>query len=572
MLPPSDVSSQGVRLKPWSFWKTNSQLSICCWQCHWHMVLPESPTIASNWWMPTKQIWWKNKVNVQQLACVSGSGPKDLKPFKIYKILRVDCIFMVLRSGAKALWTLLGHSCCLRLINRQQPQFLAHTGPEMSQSHSGTRWLQKMFYETLLLSNGVWSTGLLPHHGASQSSCLQMLTLRIGPGSLQSFLEISPCCLDTWWSRPLQQHLKGLDPANREVFFQELWHVSMQVCGQSLWGRSKVMLFKGRLQEGCMQLPWLPTSNVLPAWFKLSRKILNCVGDETWTSLCPKSSKHSRINQKKKGVSQTKSDWQRYVLLHCTEAETRGQQEQLHFDPGVERIATKYPWMVDGKVQDPSQHQAKSRVRCKGFCSRARSWGSFYEYFMGRWQCRLPIHPDSFRAFLRNTKGKELLWKHCKLLLTLQTLGQQRLKSTSKRFQLGKSHIISRQLWDWCAIMHLALPWMAMRSGECQLAREIMATHKLPNGCFSDHAGLCLTVHAEELNGIKQFMKAIPRKSCVLRFTVGRLVLHARAVLGQTFRSVDFTSSSMNNNNNVNVNIRWIVAAISQLFAVWQSP
>lgn len=161
--------------------------------------------------------------------------------------------------------------------------------------------------------------------------------------SLQSFLEISPCCLDTWWSRPLQQHLKGSDPANREVFFQRAvtrFYASLRPVSL----REEQSHAVQRKVAGGMHATAL-TSNIQRAASVVQtvKKNFELRGGRNLDFAVPKVIKAFKNKSKKRAFLQTKSDWQRYVLLHCAEAETRGQQEQLHFDPGVERIATKYP-------------------------------------------------------------------------------------------------------------------------------------------------------------------------------------------------------------------------------------
>ena len=157
----------------------------------------------------------------------------------------------------------------------------------------------------------------------------------------------------------------------------------------------------------------------------------------------------------------------------------------------------KYRTHLSIKRNQESDAKAFAAEQDPGGPSMSTSWGVGNADF--------PIHPDSFRAFLRKYQGKRAALEALQTVVDTSNPRPAEIEEYIEEVSTGKKpYHIKTALGLMCNhALGPALDGDAIR--ECQLAREIMATHKLPNGCFSDHAGLCLTVHAEELNTTKYY-------------------------------------------------------------------
>ena len=356
--------------------------------------------------------------------------------------------------------------------------------------------------------------------------------------SLQSFLEVSPCCLDAGWSRPLQQHLKGLDPADRNVFFQRAV-ARFYGCLRPVSLREEQSHAVQRKLAGGTHATAL-TSNIQRAASVVQtvKKNFEVRGGRNLDFAPPKVIKAFK-QSKKKGhfcrPNQMGNVMFFYIAQKRKQGDTRSKSTLCHewkgLPPNIHQWwRAKYRTHLSIKRTQESDAKAFAAAQDPGGLSTSTSWGIGNADF--------PIHPDSFRPFLRKHQGKRSGLEALKTVVDTSNPRPPEIEEYINDVTSGaKPYHIKTALGLICNhALGPALDGEKIRN--CELAREIMATEKLSNACLGDHVGLCKTAHAQELNGIREFLKAIPRKSCLLRFKVGRLVLHARAVLGQAFQKI----------------------------------
>ena len=450
MLPPSDVSSQGVRAKALEFLKDKFST--------FNLLLTVS--LAHGTARITNYCF--ELVNADKADLVKKQGERAAARMRIRIRSKGPEAFQDLQDPQSRLHFHGVTVRCQSFVNTSWTQLLSEAHQSTTAAVPCAYWPRdepvtlrhKMVAEDVLRNIAAIKWRMVDRFATPPWSFSKLVLANVDPQdwsrSLQSFLEISPCCLDTWWSRPLQQHLKGSDPANREVFFQRAvtrFYASLRPVSL----REEQSHAVQRKVAGGMHATAL-TSNIQRAASVVQtvKKNFELRGGRNLDFAVPKVIKAFKNKSKKKGHFSRPNQIGNAMFFYIAQKRKQGDnrsssiltQEWKGLPPNTHEW-----WMAKYRTHLSIKRNQESDA--KAFAAEQDPGGSFYEYFMGRWQCRLPNSPlILFALSCENTKGKELLWKHCKLLLILQTLGQQRLKSTSKRFQLGKSHIISRQLWD----------------------------------------------------------------------------------------------------------------------------
>ena len=66
----------------------------------------------------------------------------------------------------------------------------------------------------------------------------------------------------------------------------------------------------------------------------------------------------------------------------------------------------------------------------------------------------------------------------------------------------------------------------------CEVTDKIFRAELPRMGCASEHPGMCKTQHRCESKGVAAFFRLAPKRSCVLQFKTRRLIVYARSVLG----------------------------------------
>lgn len=349
--------------------------------------------------------------------------------------------------------------------------------------------------------------------------------------SMQEFLDAKPCCIDKYWSKPLQQHLDGLGDSDQQktCFNQAVQHFLGSIRPVSL-REEQSHAFQRRVAAGDHAAPLSSNIQRSASVIQAIKKNYEMRGGRNLNYAVPHVQKAIRKRAMRPGVFQRPNQTGNCLFFFLAQKRKQGDQrnkQELTKEWNELGNEAKEWWRSRFKIHCNMRRQqtqaAKQFAKDHELPSAPTPWNIGDEAF--------PIRADMFRDFLARFRGKEAGLK------TLQTImdqshhsqeiadyidlvqGNQEQYHMKKALQLACSHD-----------MGPALDSDGIR--DCNLAREIMATKTLSMGCHEQHPGLCKTLHAGKQQHIQHFVQVLPRKSCLLRFTVGNFVAHAQCILG----------------------------------------
>lgn len=205
-------------------------------------------------------------------------------------------------------------------------------------------------------------------------------------------------------------------------------------------------------------------------------------------------------------------------------------------EPGADRKELVRRWhslSAEGKLWWKSKHKTAVGIK-RSRESMEASWKNQSNHpdseevktSWGLGNMDFPLDAQRVSAFLAKFQGKAL---------GLQTLSQMESKDAQQYVDAVSSGVTLYHFKDAAklacdAYLGTGVDEDAVKT--CSLTQEIMAAPVPGLGCHSLHPGLCATKHAAQKVALTSVFKILPKKSCILQLKSNRMVLYVRCILG----------------------------------------
>ena len=177
-----------------------------------------------------------------------------------------------------------------------------------------------------------------------------------------------------------------------------------------------------------------------------------------------------------------------------------------------------------------SKHQTSVHIR-RNQCRMAAAAQKPPQEFSTAWGLgndSWPLKPELLQAFLSNFRGKQA---------GMQALQQDVQGDAVQTYLEDLTHERSKYHFKDALRAHCNDYFGGSIGGQDAqdpLVKDIMLSAPPAFGCYVQHPGLCKSTHGPVIvAGVQAFFRTVPKKSGLLRFKSGSLVVFARAVLGQ---------------------------------------
>ena len=349
----------------------------------------------------------------------------------------------------------------------------------------------------------------------------------------KKFLALRPCCLDPFWSKPLQEKVAAdkMEFGNAiKQFFASLRPVSLREEQAHTIQRLAAGGEKARAVTSVRQRASSVAFAVKRHYTARGGRNLDFAKNEVRT-------KYKTIQKGKREIFERPNQMGSTMIFYVnSQFKLKGGTRQDH----------KTAWQALSAEQKElwkSRHQNSVRLRRaqkkseeKFFAAQTQQQEALQTSW-GIGEQEWPLKPALLAAFLKRLQTKQA--------------GLQTLRGIAPQSPEAESYVQSVQ--DGSVAFHykdaLALYCNnffgdGLTSEDvqaCALTEEIISTELPHIGCHAMHPGMCRTKDASLKGGVDAFFKALPKKSCVLELKTSHFIVYARSVLGgENEKTCDF--------------------------------
>lgn len=334
------------------------------------------------------------------------------------------------------------------------------------------------------------------------------------------FLNLEACCLDPFWSRPLQQKIQsGTVDFKRVVadYFASFRPVSLREEQNHVIQRY-VSHEKSKAVTSCRQRAQTVTLNAKKNYEGRGGRNLNVAKGKVAKAYKKVSKKKADVFQRPRQIGNTMF----FYINH--RIKEQGGTWQQHKEAWEQLTLEKRGWWQERHKNSVSLKRSQQRMASNWVApapSIATSWNlgdedwplqsSLVSKFIGQFQTR--------GSGLQTLKKVEAESEDVRAYVQAVEAG-----ATKYHFKDATTLYCNCYMGD-------CVDQDAVNSDG--MTQKIMAVELPCMGCWSMHPGMCATKHRDLKPAVASLFKTVPKKSCVLQFKTGRLVAYVRSVLGQ---------------------------------------
>lgn len=334
------------------------------------------------------------------------------------------------------------------------------------------------------------------------------------------FLDMEPCCLDPFWSRPLQQKVRSgvLDFKQVVVdYFASFRPVSLREEQNHVIQRY-VSHEKAKAVTSCRQRAQTVTLNIKKNYEGRGGRSLN-VAKPAMTKA------YKKISQKKTDVFQRPRQFGSPMFYYIMQRiKSQGGTWELHKATWEQMTIDKKRWWQDRRKNSVSLRRSQQKM--------ASNWTAPDPLMSTSWNLGnsdWPLQSSFISAFTCQFQTKKIGVQTLKRIEAASADVQAYVQAvetgaTKYHFRDALTLYCTHFLGD-------CIDERAVNSDDA--TQQVMAAEMPCMGCWSLHPGMCTTKHREMKPAVASLFKAMPKKSGVLQFKIRRFVAFARAVLGQ---------------------------------------
>eukprot|EP00435_Cladocopium_sp_Y103_P049699 s1427_g15.t1 len=334
------------------------------------------------------------------------------------------------------------------------------------------------------------------------------------------FLQLEACCLDPFWSRPLQQKVQsGTLDFKRVVadYFASFRPVSLREEQNHVIQRY-ISHEKSKAVTPCRQRAQTVTLNVKKNYEGRGGRNLNVAKAKVAKA-------YKKVSKKKADVFQRPRQLGNTMFFYINNRlKEQGGSWQQHKEAWEQLTVEKRGWWQERHKNSVSLKRSQQRMASNWVAPTppmSTSWNlgdedwplqsSLVSKFIGQFQTKgigvqtlkkIEAESEDVRAYVQAVEAG----------------------ATKYHFRDAMTLYCNRYMGD-------CVDQDAVNSDDT--IQKIMAVQLPSMGCWATHPGMCATRHRALKPAVTSLFKAVPKKSCVLQFKTGRLVAYVRAVLGQ---------------------------------------